>query len=206
MIAIQPRHCGREHIAILASGYDYYFGKPKDSEHTVVGSVEWCERFLPPVTPDYYPEYLQPWMFRLWGVCNKWPLGKRLFIKPADSYKRFTGLVTNGGYKGKKRGPYVWSQPVTFEQEWRYYVSDGDVVTTGWYNGHDEEEPAPPLPFLFPKVCGAFDFGRLDTGQLALVEAHHPYACGWYGEFSKHKAYVTWLIRGWEYINERKNK
>ena len=69
----------------------------------------------------------------------------------------------------------------------------------GWYDGNNENEPAPYLNIKFPRGwCGAIDFGRLDNGKICLVESQHPFACGWYGEDSS--AYVTWLIEGWKYM------
>jgi hypothetical protein len=62
-----------------------------------------------------------------------------------------------------------------------------------------------PRPDFFPRWlnidwpkgwCGAADFGRLSSGEIALVECHHPYACGWYGE--DHSAYVIWVVEGWK--------
>jgi len=49
-------------------------------------------------------------------------------------------------------------------------------------------------------LCGALDFGILTTGELALVEANSPYACGWYGK--NHKLYFEWIVAGWEYLNK----
>jgi len=38
----------------------------------------------------------------------------------------------------------------------------------------------------------------LYNGKLALVEANHPFACGWYGK--EHEIYLEWLSKGWEYM------
>jgi hypothetical protein len=81
--------------------------------------------------------------------------------------------------------------------EWRYYVANGDVVTTGWYRGEDEDKPAPELPVEWPEgFSGAVDFGELEDGHLALVEAHAPFACGWYGE--RHEDYARWQLEAWK--------
>jgi len=167
-----------------------------------VGTVEWCEYFLPKekTIPDYYPEFLKDHFHRqIWQV-DKWPLGMRVFIKPADRHKRFTGFVTSGTYRKKKRGPYWCSNIVTFINEWRYYVADGKVLAGEWYSGDEINEPdAPEFTIPIPEgYCGALDFGTLKTGEFALVEANSPYACGWYGK--DHKKYVEWLVKGWTYL------
>jgi len=167
-----------------------------------VGTVEWCDSFLPKekTVPDYYPEFLKDSFHRKIWRTDKWPLGEKVFIKPADVHKRFDGRITSGGYRGKKKGPYWCSELVRFTNEWRYYVADGRVLIAEWYLGDEVNEPDPPeLNIKLPEgYCGALDFGTLSTGELALVEANGPYACGWYGK--KHEIFVEWLIKGWEYL------
>lgn len=155
------------------------------------------------ITPDYYPDFLTPHLHRKVWLSNEWPLGKRVFIKPADQEKRFNGFITNKGYKGKKRGPYWCSDPVTFTNEWRYYVANGKVLTGEWYQGDEQNTPdAPELRIdIPPDYCGALDFGTLETGELALVEANHPFACGWYGK--DHRKYVEFLYWGWRYMRRK---
>lgn len=170
-------------------------------DHIPVGSVEYCLKALKKnVTPDYYPEFLKKHLYRNVYQTNTWPLGSKVFIKPADKYKRFTGFVTNGGYKKKKRGPYWCSDVVKFDNEWRYYVANGSILTGEWYYGDEINTPnAPTLNIDIPKnFCGAIDFGTLKTGELALVECNHPFACGWYGK--DYKLYTKWIIAGWNYM------
>jgi hypothetical protein len=166
------------------------------------GSVEWCEKFLPKekTVPDYYPEFLKDHLYRKVWLTDKWPMEKGIFIKPSDRHKRFTGFVTLGGYRKKKKKPYTCSEVVSFTNEWRYYVADGKILTGEWYWGDEINTPdAPALNINIPEnYCGALDFGTLTTGELALVEANAPYACGWYGK--DHKLYMEWLIKGWKYI------
>ncbi len=169
--------------------------------YTPCGSVEWVLAVLKAqVVPDYYPDFLQPYLHREVWKAEEWPLGKKVFIKPADKYKRFTGFITNGGYRKKKNPPYWCSDIVSFQNEWRYYISNGKILASGWYWGDENKMPDPPsLDIDFPSdYCGAVDFGTLENGELALVEANHPFACGWYGK--NHKAYVQWIIDGWEYV------
>lgn len=170
-------------------------------DHIPVGSVEYCLKALKRnVTPDYYPKFLRKYLYRDIYETNEWPLGKRVFIKPSDKYKRFTGFITNRRYGKKKRGPYWCSSVVEFVNEWRYYVADGKILTGEWYWGDEINTPdAPVLNIDIPSdYCGAIDFGTLKTGELALVEANHPFACGWYG--MDYKIYVEWIVKGWKYM------
>jgi hypothetical protein len=171
---------------------------PKD--FIPVGSTKWCENFIDKnrIIPDYYPLFLKDYMFRKVWKTNKWP-NSNVFIKPSDRFKRFTGFVINGESK-RKRGPFWCSEVVTFINEWRYYILNGEIIAAEWYSGDEINEPeAPQLNINIPNsYCGALDFGLLNTGKLALVEANFPYSCGWYGK--NDKLYIKWLINGWKYM------
>lgn len=148
--------------------------------------------------PDYYPKWLTSYLYRKVWKDDKWVLGKRFFVKPADKYKRFTGFVTYGTYAKKKKPPFWYSDIVSFTNEWRYYISNGKVLCGEWYWGEKEQE-APKLLFDIPVTySGALDFGILTTGEFALVESQHPFACGWYGKSIA--LYAQWLIDGWIYM------
>lgn len=202
-------HCDREETAIITycilKQIPYKFcnrAEDRPDGFLPCGTVKWCEKFLPPekTTPDYYPDFLKDYFFRNIWKTDTWPLGDRVFIKPADRHKRFTGLVTTGGYRKKKKGPYWCSDVVSFTNEWRYYVANGEILTGEWYDGDEINTPdAPKIDInIPPDYCGALDFGTLKTGELALVEANSPYACGWYGK--DNDLYVEWLIKGWNYL------
>ena len=139
--------------------------------------------------------------------ADKWPMHQRVFIKPADRHKRFTGFVTAGmGYKGKKSPPYWCSDIVPpFTNEWRYYIANGKILTSGWYWGDEINTPdAPELNISFPEdYCGAIDFGehKQFPGRFMLVEANEPYACGWYGDAEDRNSFTEWLIHGWHNMN-----
>jgi len=167
------------------------------------GSVEWCLNCLErELIPDYYPEWLSESLHRKVWKDTKWPLGKKVFIKPADRYKRFTGFITTGSYKKKKKPPFWCSDVIKFVNEWRYYISAGEVLTGEWYWGDEINTPdAPELNINIPKdFYGTLDFGITTSGDFVLVEAHHPFACGWYGK--QHELYVQWLIDGWSYLQK----
>ena len=46
--------------------------------------------------------------------------------------------------------------------------------------------------------CGAVDVGYSEPRGLILIEAHHPYAIGWYGEDAR--VYFEYLQQGWKYM------
>jgi len=173
------------------------------------GSVEWCESILgKKIVPDYYPEWLQDYLHRKVWKADKWPLEK-VFIKPSERYKRFTGFVTTGTYKGKKKPPYWCSEIIHFQNEWRYYISNGKVLCSGWYSGDEVNTPdAPELNIeIPPDFCGAVDFGWMQKfnnwgDYFSLIEVNHPYACGWYGPREQDHLYFEWLASGWEYMKK----
>jgi hypothetical protein len=147
---------------------------------------------------SFCPAFLAPWLKRRVWRQDAWPLGLREFVKPADRHKRFTGFVTHGTWRGKRKGPFWCSEVVAFTNEWRFYVAHGKVVATHWYRGHASPCPAPPLDIAWPPdFCGAVDFGSLSNGSVALVEANPPYACGWYGPPSDVRVFAAWLSCGW---------
>jgi len=84
----------------------------------------------------------------------------------------------------------------------------GIIFCAEWYAGDEINTPDIPTDYLY-KVehtlfTGAVDVGVTDKDEFLIVEAHHPYACGWYGK--KHKLYVQWLINGWKYMLELQEK
>ena len=167
------------------------------------GSVEWCTNSLGfNVIPDYYPEWAKDHLYRKVWKSSEWLLGKKLFVKPADRYKRFTGFVTDGYYKKKKKPPLWYSEIIKFENEWRYYISNGKIICSGWYSGDEINTPdAPELNIEIPKdYSGALDFGADQKGRMVLVESQHPFACGWYGKHEEDYLYFQWLIDGWLYM------
>ena len=200
----------REGLTVMAHardiGYNVGWGGNPFDDFIPVGDVDYCEaRLERKPLPDFAPEWLKEYFHReISLILNIGDKGIKLeadcFVKSADEYKKYPARVYKSG-EMLPDGLLLVSDVVKFVQEWRYYVADGQVLTTGWYDGNDENEPAPKLNVNFPPgYCGAVDFGRLDTGEIALVEAQHPYACGWYGDKKDNKIYTLWLAKGWEYM------
>jgi len=180
------------------------------------GSVEWCTKALgKEVVPDYFPDFMKDHIHRKVWKSDKWILGEKLFVKPANRHKRFTGFITTGTYSKKKRPPLIYSEIVYFINEWRYYITDGKVIAREWYWGEDENAPKFDLYISGIKVpknwSGTLDMGLLrrshlkdinQWGDFALIEAHPPFACGWYGKDIE--PYLQWLIDGWCYMKEKR--
>jgi len=213
-MAYQPSYSGREvsKIFLLADKLGYHLVRERPIDYSKmdicpVGDVPFCEAVMVQqgVTiqrPDFYPPWLSGWLRRAVMYVEDGEyrnMSKRgWFVKRTDSYKSEPArVIPPGGFL--PTGSWAISGLVNFVQEWRYYISNAKEVANGWYAGNDEDETAPHLGIEWPDgFCGAADFGRLDDGTIALVEVHHPYACGWYGE--DHKAYLLWLIDGFEYM------
>jgi hypothetical protein len=203
-ISIQTSYSGRERIAVISAapglGIEWVVA-PVSAPGTIpIGTVEYCEPLFGPNRKDFYPQFLQ-WDYQcrtLYFYTGSETIESRCFVKDATRWKSpdWSRIVEPG--EQLPDGKWVISPVVKFTQEWRYYVANGSVVTTGWYKGTDEDEPAPPLDVEWPRgFSGAVDMGRLDDGRIALVEACAPFACGWYGE--DHRDYLRWLTTAWEH-------
>lgn len=186
----------------------------KLSTDVPIGDVPFCEDMLREqigeekankiLVPDFYPEFLSNYLHRIIWLEDLFENGTQkfsdlVFVKPSWGYKAAPAFIVENDVKTGVPGKYWLSEVIDFEQEWRYYISNGKVLTTGWYDGNDEDEPAPVLNINYPdKWCGAVDFGRLDTGEIALVECHLPFACGHYSD--DHKEFLLWSIQGWNWM------
>jgi hypothetical protein len=170
------------------------------------GSVDWCSKILGRIVkPDYFPDWCRHLLYRNVWYSDKW-LFQKAFVKPADKHKRFVGFQTTGSYKKKKKPPFWYSDIVHFKDEFRYYITNGKIVFADWYWNEDNRDGEilnpPDLNLSIPSSwCGTIDMGFLDTGELALIECHPPFACGWYGGSSNTEIYMQWLIDGWKYLN-----
>lgn len=210
---IQSGYQGKEVGALL-------FNYPKESfkysareewqGQPIVGSVEFVEQYIGQRTPNYYPSFLKDYFRRKIYHLESLEylnINESVFIKPADRHKRFDARIASvfdkvePNTRSWQTGPYWASDIVYFQEEWRYYVADGKVLAAYWYLGEEKEIDPPILNIDWPKdFCGAVDFGRLSTGEIALVENNLPYACGFYGPYSEGKIYGEWLEKGWKYL------
>lgn len=123
--------------------------------------------------------------------------GKRLFVKPAEGWKRFTGFVTDDPrdmrFNGASAYRAVWiSEPVEFVSEWRAYVAADRVLDVRFADhGGDRsaladhgviEEAARKLSHAGSAPAGyVMDFGVLkDSGRTALIEVNDGFSFGAY--------------------------
>lgn len=199
----------REQLAIINAsrklGYSYCFADACKEGMIPIGDVPFCEAAFGPQggIKEFYPGFLSSCVSRrieigfLDDFVHMKRSAKSVFLKSAWHWKApWPSRVYLASGKWPDSLMYC-SAVVEFTNEWRYYVADGEVVTTGWYQGEDEDMPAPSLNVAWPAgFSGAVDFGTLQDGAIELVEAHAPFACGWYGEDSE--LYALWQAVAWE--------
>lgn len=173
----------------------------------ILGSVEFIENYIGQRKPNFYPEWVRNFMRRSLYTNPEYSSWQMFFVKRSDRYKsEETNIISKDKAVELNYKQYHFSDVVTFIDEWRYYVINGKVLTSWWYKGDEktcENNPHGPninhLPI--PKgFCGTIDMGILDTGELALVECHHPYAIGWYGDHDDIENYIRFLIWGFKYL------
>ncbi len=136
-----------------------------------------------------------------------------LFVKPRDEIKRFTGALFQDLPLDVSISPNypVWlSERVNFVSEWRYYVLKGQIVGAGRYDDGDDDLPAPDIGLVTAAIGAmtaaggpagyALDFGVLDDGRTALVEANDGWALGYYRGTCSHLDYARLLHARWEEI------
>lgn len=171
------------------------YTKEKIEDFLPVGSVRFIETWLDKTfVPNYYPEFAKPILKRKVWFSSNIPV-KACFYKP-DQYKHFTGCVKKHGSIINCSNVDFWcSEIVEFHNEWRLYITNGEILDTGWYQGADEEKPCPSVGLNLNSVYGALDIGETDQG-IQIVEFHHPFAIGWYG--TEIEAYIKFLSEGFK--------
>jgi hypothetical protein len=149
---------------------------------------------VPVPEPDDYPAELEHHLHRrVWRTTLGDPDAEGCFVKSVK-LKRLPGFVMDGRYSdylhsgGMSRKTPVWaSSPVRWVTEWRCYVADGKLLGTHHYDGRpdvapDEDVVRQAISEWTSAPRGyVLDFGVLDTGETALVEANHGYSVGNYG-------------------------
>ena len=194
-------YCMENDIPVFKANY-------KDAcpeDYVPCGSIPWITKTLnKTIIPDYYPEWMSEHLHRKVWKSDEWIRGEKFFVKPADKHKRFDGFITRGTWHKKKKPPFWYSEIVSFSNEWRYYVTKGKIICGKWYDGDEVNTPdAPELDITIPEsFSGTLDFGTFSDGTLALVEAHEPFGCGWYGE-KEDETFLQWVIDGWIYMLEK---
>lgn len=153
--------------------------------------------------PNDYPESLRPFMHRKVYISTLGRVertlieggGETVFVKPCDRRKDFTGRTFASFHDFNEIGNVsrrqnVWcSEVVTWLSEYRVYVVRGGIVSIDRYAGDPEitldrntVEEALAAFRASGEAPSAFaiDFGVLDSGETALVEANDGYSIGAY--------------------------
>lgn len=209
---IQPNQNGlpREALAIINAKCDFIIRRDAEPGCIPIGSVEFCEPVFgqQPGLKQFYPEFLHHLMGRSWGVVSQPRAYRTAFYKDATKWKSdFVARVYHQGEEFPVKCPLMYeSEVVEFINEWRLYVANGVLMDLGWYRGTDEDKSLsfvqsgcgyPIASLEWPaNFSGAVDVGELPDGRIALVEAHPPFACGWYGE--SYMAYAVWMEHAWK--------
>lgn len=136
-----------------------------------------------------------------------------VFVKPYRGIKRFTGallpdLLADPDTFTLAADYPVWiSEPVSFVSEWRYYILNGAIVGAGRYDDGPDESPIPDPSTI--KLAAdamssrgapagyALDFGVLNDGRTALIEANDGWALGYYKGSCTHVDYARILHARW---------
>lgn len=193
---------------------DTFIAGDMDAMHGAMAQLE-----IPIPAPNDYPRSLAPFLHRrIWkstlGEVARSVFegfGPPVFVKPSARRKNFTGRVLGlpSGFTqigAVSRRQKVWcSEVVSWISEFRIYVIDDEIVGVDHYAGDkaahlDMRTVADALSAYrasgeAPSAYG-IDFGVLETGECALVEANDGYALGAYEIAAK--PYTDLLIRRWQ--------
>ena len=151
--------------------------------------------------PNDFPKSLEPYFHRrVWrssvaALESALDDGSEVFAKPAGRRKLFTGRVFQSPsdmslLSGVSRQEPLWcSEVVNWKSEFRIYVIGTEIVSQDCYAGDAaavlSQQTLKEAIRVFsesgeaPAAYG-IDFGLLDTGEIALVEANDGYALGAY--------------------------
>lgn len=169
------------------------------------GNVGWvCKILNKTFTPEYYPEWCKDFLYRKVWKSDTVPTDGTLYIKSATTHADILGKRVKTSQAAKldkwdsSNAVECWcSDKVTFVDEFRYFVTNGSVITAGIIAG--SSKVIPELSVSIPNGwCGILDFGHLSTGEFALVKADYPFACDTYR--CDIEQYVQWIIDGWSYF------
>jgi hypothetical protein len=197
----------------LPLGTDTFIAGDMDAMH---GAMRQLGIEIP--APNDYPASLEPFLHRrVWrstlGALETQVIegtGDLVFAKPADRRKSFTGRIFGSlddfheiGHVSRRQE--VWcSEVVDWRSEFRVYIIGDDIRSVDLYGG----DAAVALDMSVVKTAAevfrasgqapsayALDFGVLDTGKTALIEANDGYALGAYQ--INQRDYTDLLVTRW---------
>lgn len=179
---------------------------PLDGDSFICGSIDIMHGAMKQMgiavpVPNDFPKALEPFFHRrIWkssvkALASAIELGREVFAKPAGRQKFFNGRVFNSHsdlcfLSGVSRQEPIWcSEIVSWKSEFRIYVIGTEIVAQRHYGGDSAEVPSSSviaeaihLYAASGEAPAAFgiDFGVLETGETALVEANDGYSLGAY--------------------------
>lgn len=196
------------HVALLRAGETTsatiteldHFSPEKMSGLWPIGGIEFVEKFLkligrPLPDPNPYPPALQSYLGRkvrkisrieAQAIVDREPI----FVKPATTYKTYTGSIFSPGDKLPLEDEKVWiSSIVPFSSEVRVYVSGGHIAGISRYDDLSSEDLPDETVMIEAVSCFeksgqapagyALDFG-LSGRKTLLVELNDGWALGYY--------------------------
>lgn len=196
-------------------------GRLDIAENTLcVGSVPFIRAALQRVGSGLpvhrpYPESLRAFLQREVGFDRRLrdllaSRGSPIFVKPAEGWKRFTGIVLEHSGSARELGISVnqsvwWSEPVTWLSEWRAYCVNGELLDLQRVPNTDPRGPAVDQSVVAEAAQALYqadgaagvvlDFGVVASGQTALIEANDGFSFGAYGGVTGDTMWKVWSAR-----------
>jgi hypothetical protein len=215
-------HAGQLGIPVIAASEKMMERGRVDLDRSclVAGTVPFVShalRRLGLTVPEHnpYPATLAPWLHRkVWRADRLRDVireldkgGPRVFVKPANGWKRFPGFVVEFGsdhrFNGASKNTPVWvSEPVEFVSEWRAYVAHGVILDICFADHGGDRLVTPDTKSIHDAVARlvsnkfapagfVIDFGVTKAGVTALVEMNDGFSFGAYDGVS---ADVYWKV------------
>lgn len=204
-----PKHISRRNLPL---GRATFICGDVDCLHGAMRQLK-----IPVPEAVYYPDSLRAYLHRrIWsgsvgGLRERIEQGHPpVFAKPAGRAKVFTGRVFESfddlRFLGRtsEREEVCYSEVVTWLSEFRVYVRGEDILSVDHYDGDASFTPDPDVVRQAladyrrageaPAAYG-IDFGVLENGETALIEANDGYALGAYHIASR--PYTELLFSRW---------
>lgn len=174
-----------------------------------IGTVEFVRKILNRMNikePDNisYPLELMTFLNRhvYHDTYENVPIG--YFVKPVET-KIFDGHIFTEKDKSIHDRTPVWvSEPVKWLAEYRYYIVDGIIVGYGRYDDL-ENDFLPDINIVksaieiwkSSPIGYSLDFGVLNNGKTALVEANDGWSLGYYQGSCSIEDYIKLIQKRW---------
>lgn len=179
-----------------------------------VGSVEFVRRYAKIygiALPDFptYPESIQAYLNRKIWIDQFCSVADDVFVKPVAT-KIFTGAIKSSITEYVPSDTQVWVSPaIQFDQEWRFYILEGNVVGYARYDDLESDDLEPPC-VLVAKIASEFrdapvgyslDMGH-SFGHWSLIEANDGWSLGYYrvGTMTT-RGYMRLITARWNQIS-----